>query len=283
MNSTLDPRIHAYRPDLADRRLEGMVEAPSFVDGATFTVSTTRVPLWQNSRLDSRWGSELLYGETVQVFDIRRGLAWCQSDTDGYVGYVAAEALQAATDPPTHRVRAIRAPIFPEADLKKPVVTWRSIASRVSLTGQEKKRFLELTDGTWIYSRHVEPIETVTEDYIATAKRFMELPYIWGGRSGAGLDCSALIQLCLNFAGMDDCPRDTDQQREGLGKMLPPDTPLKTGDFTFFPGHIGIMLDDTMMLHANATHMAVSIDAAAEVASWTLKSDGAGITGVNRL
>ena len=281
---TLDPRIHAYRPDLADARLKGQVEAERFVEGTMARIKVSQTPLYQQPGTSGRWGSELVFGERVHVFerDETADTAWCQHDGDGYVGYVPLSALCADT-PPTHRVWAIQAPLFPEADLKTPIIGWRSIGSLVTLTGVEKNRFVETSNGSWLYNRHVKPLDVTDDNYIATALRFMEQPYIWGGRCGRGLDCSALVQFALNFAGIADCPRDTDQQQASLGQPLPPDTKRKAGDLAFFPGHIGIMLDQDRMLHANATHMAVSIDGADEVAKWTLASDGAGITGINRL
>ena len=281
---SLDPRTHAYRPDLADAALKGQVEATRFVQPTLARVKVSQTPLYQKSGTSGRWGSELVFGERVRVFERKEaaGTAWCQHDGDNYVGYVPLSALGPDT-PPTHRVWAVQAPLFPEADLKTPVIGWRSIGSLVTLTGVEKNRFVETSNGSWLYNRHVQPLDVTDTDYVGTAIRFMEQPYIWGGRSGRGLDCSALVQLALNIAGMADCPRDSDQQQASLGKPLPPDAKRRPGDLVFFPGHVGIMLDADRMLHANATHMAVSINGADEVAQWTLASDGAGITGINRL
>jgi len=280
-----DRRTHAYRDDLADAALKGRLEAAHFVEGKPYRVKAATAPQLQKAEPGSRWDSELLHGEAVSVFEIRDGFAWCQCASDRYVGYVATEHLAPAVEmtQPTHLVRAIRAPVFPEPDLKTPTIGWRSIGSRVTLAGESRNRFEALTGGGWLYNRHVVPLDAVEPDYAAFALRFLELPYIWGGRSGAGLDCSALVQLSMLFAGYRDVPRDSDQQRAGVGEALPPDAPRQRGDLAFFPGHVGIMLDAEMMVHANATNMAVTINAAEEVAGWTLKSDGAGITGINRI
>ena len=282
----LAPHLNAYRDDLADIALKDKVKADRYASGTTYFVQTATAPMQQKPGTGSRWGSELIHGERVSVFEIADGFAWCQNMADRYVGYVPASCLtpeKAGEQQPGHKVTAIRAPLFPEGDLKTPIIGYRSFGSTLDLTGAEKNRFVETTTGAWIYSRHVAPVDTRVADYVETARRFLELPYIWGGRSCDGLDCSALVQLALNLAGIADCPRDTPDQKAGLGAALPPDTARKRGDLALFPGHIGIMLDETLMIHANATHMAVTINPADDVAQWTLKSDGAGITGINRL
>ncbi|MEO0394348.1 MAG: NlpC/P60 family protein, partial [Pseudomonadota bacterium] len=230
----LDHRTHVYRDDMADARLRDQVIAERYVTGEPHRITHSQAPLYQQAGTEGRWGSELVYGEPVLVFehDQANGTAWCQHETDGYVGHIPLEALspRQAGAAPTHRVWAIQAPLFPEADLKTPVIGWRSVGSLVSLTGAEKNRFLETTEGGWLYQRHVRPLDAQDPDYISNAKRFMEQPYIWGGRSGRGLDCSALIQFALMLAGVHNCPRDTDQQRAGLGQALPPDTHRQAGD-----------------------------------------------------
>ena len=281
----LDRRCHAFRPDLADARLQGRVEAARFVTGQPHRIAGFSAPLRSIPDPASRWDSELLHGERVLVFEKHGGFAWVQNQADGYVGYVAVQDL--VPDQPdasdSHLVTAIRAPLFPAPVLKSPIIGWLGIGSRLSATGKQQDRFVELTGGSWVHQRHIAPLGAPFQtDPVESARRFLELPYVWGGRSGNGLDCSALIQLCWLLAGDAGCPRDSDQQRRLLGEALPADTPRQRGDLVFFPGHIGIMLDPVMMIHANATHMAVTINPAEEVAGWTLKSDGAGITGVNR-
>lgn len=227
--------------------------------------------------------NQLLFGETIEVFEIKNGFAWGQALRDDYVGYVDAACLMNSTHQPTHRLIALASHIYPAADLKTFPVDQVYMGAEFSVKSSPLvKGFAELNTGGWIYARHLAPLSTTLSDYVATAQKFLGSPYLWGGKSCAGLDCSALLQIALYSAGIK-IPRDTDQQLASLGPTLDIGASLQRGDFAFFPGHVGIMLDESNLLHANATHMAVSVNPLKEVISIVAETSPIPFLGACRL
>jgi cell wall-associated NlpC family hydrolase len=254
----LDPRLHAFRPDLADRRLQGQVEAQRFAAGQAAHVVAGQASLRRAPAADAPQDSELLFGESVQVFDRRDGWAWVQAARDGYVGYVAAALLAEGDLAPSHQVAALRTFRFSRPDIKSPPLDHLSLGSPLAVT-DEHSRFLQLADGGFVYAPHAEPAGVLHGDYVATAERFLAVPYLWGGRSALGLDCSGLVQTVLRLAGRP-CPRDTYMQRDeaAVGREAPLDRPPERGDLLFSPGHVAIATGAETLLHANAYHLAVA-------------------------
>lgn len=257
MTSTLDRRLHVFRPDLADEALKGQVEADSFVAGEPAQVTVPVAALRPAPDLARGIDTELLIGETVRVFDRADGWAWVQADEDGYVGYLP-EAHIGPVDAPTHRIIVPRSFIYPEPELRKPHVAVLSMGSRLKIVGEAEARgnhYHVLADGTAVMSSHCRPISEYLEDYVAVATRFIETPYLWGGRSGIGIDCSGLTQLALMMAGKK-FPRDTDMQAKVGTEITRED--LRRGDLVFWKGHVGIMEDAETLLHANGHTMTVA-------------------------
>lgn len=284
----LDPRLHAYRPDLADERLRGRVEAARFAPGERKRVVAPTAPIRAEPYPDAPLLSEALAGEDVRVFDeTAEGWAWGQLETDGYVGWFPADALGTARAEPTHCVTALRTFLYPGPDLKLPPLAALSIGSRLVL-GEEV-----VTRGTTyrrvigvgaVAARHVSPLGAEPAgDFVAVAERFLGTPYLWGGRSSLGLDCSGLVQLSLMMAGRA-APRDSDQQEASLGTPLAGgvEAPLGRGDLIFWRGHVGIMSDAKTLLHANAFHMEVAAEPLA-AALERIAAAGSRPTSVRRL
>jgi len=261
---TLDRRLHAFRPDLADVSLRDQVKAERYVEPALFQCLRGCLPLLEEPHLNAKQVSQIRYGEFLDVFEQRDdGLAWIQNRTDRYVGYIPAEgALGDKVAMLSNRVAALRTFIYPEPDIKSPPVDELTLGSYASITKQIGK-FLELANGGYVFSDHVMATEyTVMSDYAFTAGRLLHTPYLWGGRTPKGIDCSGLVQLALEMAGIDS-PRDSDQQRLAFGKSLEShwrDRPWHRGDIVFFEGHVGIMADIDHIIHANAHTMDVTVE-----------------------
>jgi hypothetical protein len=207
--------------------------------------------------------TELLFGEDVIVSFRRADWAEVESLTDGYKGFLPAAALGELGPDLTHHIAALRTLLFPEPNLKAPPVAALSFLSRVRPIAT-KNGFAELAEGAWVFTGHLADIGTIEPDPVKTALRFLEVPYLWGGRTALGLDCSALIQLSLAAAGIA-APRDSGPQRAGLGHRVLGDAPPRPGDLAFWPGHVAIVLDGENVVHANAHYMAVTVEALAAV------------------
>ena len=270
---TLDRRLNAFRPDLAEASLRGKVEAERFVEGSKAQVVTPVVALRPKPDLASGIDTELLMGEEVTVFERSNGWCWVKALSDDYVGYLPEAAVREGAAAATHTVIPQRTFLYPEPELRKPYVTVLSMGSRVRVTGTAEARgnhYVVLEDGTAIFAKHVQPIDyNDGGDYVDVALRFIETPYLWGGRSGLGIDCSGLVQLALQMTGRA-APRDTDMQASGLGESITREE-LRRGDFVFWKGHVAIMEDPETIIHANGHTMTVAREnfaAAVERIGW---------------
>ena len=262
MSDTLpDPRINAYRDDLASASLKDKVSVARYASGKTRQVVDGAAAMRGEPRHDAALDTELLFGEAVTVYDEQDGWAWAQSQVDSYVGYVSGDALSSHVVEPTHRVGALRTHLYPVADIKAPPLDLLSMNALVAVESVDG-RFARLKDGRYAIARHLVPMDERVEDFVVVAQRFLGTPYLWGGRTSIGLDCSALIQISLQAAGVG-CPRDSDMQEMSLGEALPDPQDLgsyRQGDLVFWKGHAGIVLDDARLLHANAHFMATVIE-----------------------
>lgn len=278
----LDPRIHAYRPDLADERLEHQVQAERYIPGDEAHVHRDSVPLFLKPSFECELQTEALFGETIRIFEIRDGWAWGQILTDGYVGYFPLEALSPGLLEPTHRVSNLRTFIYEEANLKSPPIALISMMSLVTVIGREGD-FVELADKGYIYHSHVVPVEEKRQDFVSVATQFVGTPYLWGGRTSLGLDCSALIQIALLATGQFS-RRDSDLQAGSLGELLATTdiSQLKRGDLVFWSGHIGVMVDGETLLHSNAYHMEVALEPLKPAIERIIANGGGEVTAVRR-
>ena len=263
---TLDRRLYAYRPDLADKALEGDVEAERYVEGRPAVIAVPVADLHNAPSAKAGIDTQFLLGDPVRVFDVARGWAWLQGERDGYVGYVPGSALSFEPESePAWRVTALRTFLFPEPELKKPPLATLSMGSRVAVAGEEVHRgtrYAMLADGRALPAVHVAPVWRTETDFVSVAERFLETPYLWGGTSGFGVDCSGLIQLAMRMTGLDVL-RDTDMQEASVGDALPTAgdySGLRRGDLVFWKGHVGIMADGTRLLHANGSTMNVALE-----------------------
>ena len=255
----LDRRLNAFRPDLADRRLEGQVEATRFTDGRKAQVCVPVLDMRNAPDANAGLDTQLLLGDVVTLFDEKNGFAWVQSKADDYVGYVPASGLATPGSATTHIITVSRSFLYAEADMKRPMRTALSLGNKLVITGTTKTRgstYSLLENGEAVMSQHLRPANETVEDYVAVAEMLERTPYLWGGKSAFGIDCSGLVQLCLRMAGRS-APRDTDMQAALLGEALPDGESLQRGDLVFWKGHVAIMLDKSEVIHASGHAMMV--------------------------
>ena len=252
-----DARLNAFRPDLADIALEGRVEADRFVSPRIMQVVEPVVSVHKAPRFDAMQLTQALLGEHVKVFDEQEGWAWMQLSRDGYVGYVNGNALSAQITAPTHRVAVTSTFLYPEANLKSQPAVQVPLNAQVTVKA-ESGAYSQLSNGRFVFSAHLVAAAAFAEDFVAVAEMFRHVPYLWGGKSVQGLDCSGLVQVALEACGVAAL-RDSDMQEEGLGQRLMVNDleGLRRGDLVFWKGHVGIMTDGETLLHANGHHMMV--------------------------
>jgi cell wall-associated NlpC family hydrolase len=278
-----DPRLNAYRADLADARLEGRVTADRFVTGRAGQVRVAVAHVFGAPDAGEALTTQLLFGETVRVFDEHEGWAWVQADADGYVGYVPAAAISRTIATPTHKIAALSTPAMARPDVKSPPLVDMPLGARVTVE-REDNGFAGLAIGAFIPLPHLAALDAYEVDFVAVAERFLGTPYLWGGRTRAGLDCSGLVQTALRATGVS-APRDTDMQQAALGAPVnhsPSLEGLQRGDLVFWRGHVGIMTDGKHLLHANGFHMRVVVEPLAEAVA-RIKAIGSEIVAVKRM
>ncbi|CCE07682.1 NLP/P60 family protein [Bradyrhizobium sp. STM 3843] len=277
-----DPRLTPARGDIAAKFLEGKVDAARFVEGDTFEVRDAIAPLRAQPLAGAEQMTQALKGERVTIYDRNgEGWAWGQLEADGYVGWIPEAALAKLSNT-THQIAALRTFAFPGSSIKLPPIETLVLGSKIMVT-REDDSFVVTSEGWFVPKQHVVPLGTIEPDYVAVAERFVGTPYLWGGKSSLGIDCSGLVQISMNTAGME-CPRDSDMQQAALGRPVDDsDTKsLQRGDLIFWKGHVAIVRDAETIVHANAFHMATVVEDAREAVA-RIKAAGSQVLTIRRM
>lgn len=279
-----DPRITPARGDLAAKHLQGKVQAARYVEGRVFEIIAPQAPLRVEPWPDAALLTEALKGERVTIYDeTEEGWAWGQLATDLYVGWLPASALAGPGAPPTHKVAALRTLVFPGPSIKLPPVEALPLGAKIAIARIESRLAVTVAGG-YVPAAHLQPIGEFASDFVAVAERFLGVPYLWGGKTALGLDCSGLVQVALTACRIA-CPRDSDMQEAALGTpaMVARDhSDLKRGDLIFWKGHVAVVRDRHSLIHANAFHMAVAVEPLGEAIARIGASESE-VTGVRRI
>jgi cell wall-associated NlpC family hydrolase len=278
-----DPRLTPARGDLAAKYLEGKIKAKRFVAGEEFEIVDALAPLRERPSSDAMLSTQALKGERVTIYDRNgEGFAWGQLNSDGYVGWLPDRALAKPGAAPTHKITALRTFAFPGPSIKLPPVDTLVMGSMVTVL-REDGAFAVTRDGCYLPRQHIGVIDANADDFVAVAERFVGTPYLWGGKTSLGIDCSGLVQVSLTAAGTG-CPRDSDMQQDGLGRTLEPadSKKLQRGDLIFWNGHVAIARDADTIVHANAHHMATVIETTRQAVA-RIKAAGSEISAIKRL
>jgi hypothetical protein len=278
-----DPRVTAARDDFAAKELEGSVPARRYIEGRLYEIAEPQAPVWAEPRPDASLVTEALKGERVVIYDRNaEGFAWGQLAADHYVGWLPEHALGPPGPSATHKVSALRTLAFPAPSIKLPPIEALPFGARVIISGVDGRMAITSTN-LYVPVPHLKPVDENETDFVAVAERFLGAPYLWGGKTVLGLDCSGLVQVALTACGAA-CPRDSDMQEAALGEAVRADaySDLRRGDLMFWKGHVAIVRDRATLLHANAFHMAVAIEPIADAIK-RIGESGSDVTSVRRL
>ena len=273
----MDPRLTPANEIVACSSLRDKIKHSNFIEGKNYQINVPFVDLL--STTDGKRNRQLIYGSKVKYFGENGGWAFIQNIYDSYVGYVPQNSIVLETEK-THIVKVPLSHVFLEPNIKSRNIEILPLAAKVS--GQiVENGFLE-TELGWISLSQLKQKTELSKDPVEVSKLLQNAPYLWGGNTSLGIDCSGLIQISLLLCGLD-CPGDSDQQMNTLGDNLDVGSPRKKGDILFWKGHVAWAINERQILHANAYHMATVIEEANEAIERIKKQDNNSLIAHKRL
>jgi len=241
--------------------------------------SNHTTPIAREASFDAPTESYGLFGETADILENVNGFLKIRNKRDSYEGYVHSMSLERSPFISTHYVTQQATLIFEKQDIKSPMPFRLPFGGEVMLEECGDDKFVRINQHYFGIKNHFAPLGTeITDDFVSIAETlFIGAPYLWAGRSPDGTDCSGLVQMAAFGVGIA-LPRDSGEQEAFLKEDIQ-DKPRKRGDIVFWKGHVGIMVNETEIIHANAHHMKSVIEPLCDVVQ---RAEGA-ITSVKRL
>ena len=260
--------------DPEDRRLNIVIDkSKKAIEPKFACIITSCADLFDGPDSNAKLDAQILHGEAFKIFAEQDERLQIQSERDGYTGWIKVGSLSFDVSTPTHWVTVPRTFLYSQADMKSSRSGHRSMGSLVCVVGEAETRgtnYARLSDGNYIIADHISTHDDFALDYVSVAEKLIHTPYLWGGNSAFGLDCSGLVQLSMRMAGLEVL-RDSDMQAATIGGIIDvagDDKNLRRGDLIFWPGHVaivqGLIAGEMHIIHANGHTMNVKSEPAIE-------------------